>query len=46
MKVEIDGGKETDQEWELQGTGGSALMPFLRQSRDETFGIGVAAGGG
>ncbi|UNI19296.1 Indoleamine 2,3-dioxygenase [Purpureocillium takamizusanense] len=25
---------------ELQGTGGSALVPFLRQSRDETVGLG------
>lgn len=24
---------------QLQGTGGSALIPFLRQSRDETVGI-------
>ena len=32
-------GNETDEEWELQGTGGSSLIPFLRQSRDDTVGI-------
>lgn len=38
-RVEVDGGAETDQEWELQGTGGSAVMPFLRLARDETVGV-------
>lgn len=38
-KIEVTGASETDQEWELQGTGGSALIPFLRQSRDDTVGI-------
>ena len=39
-KVEVTGASETDQDCELQGTGGSALIPFLRQSRDDTVGIG------
>ena len=30
---------ETDKGNSLQGTGGSALIPFLRQSRDETTGV-------
>lgn len=38
-KIEVDGAEETDKEWELQGTGGSALIPFLRQARDETVGL-------
>lgn len=38
-KIEVTGASETDQEWELQGTGGSALIPFLRQSRDDTVGL-------
>ena len=38
-KIEINGASETDQDWELQGTGGSALIPFLRHSRDDTIGI-------
>ncbi|KAK3709359.1 Indoleamine 2,3-dioxygenase [Vermiconidia calcicola] len=38
-KLEVDGPGETDKEWELQGTGGSALIPFLRQARDDTVGI-------
>lgn len=29
----------TGKEDNLQGTGGSALIPFLRQSRDETAGL-------
>lgn len=41
-KIELDAaGAEADKEWELQGTGGSALIPFLRQARDDTFGIGL-----
>ena len=40
-KIEVTGSSETDQEWELQGTGGSALIPFLRQARDDTVGISV-----
>ena len=39
-KIEVTGASETDQDWELQGTGGSALIPFLRQSRDDTVEIG------
>lgn len=38
-KIEVTGASETDQDWELQGTGGSALIPFLRQARDDTIGI-------
>jgi len=30
---------EADKGEELQGTGGSALIPFLRQARDETVGL-------
>lgn len=30
---------ESGGETELQGTAGSSLIPFLRQSRDETTGI-------
>jgi len=30
---------EDDKGEELQGTGGSALIPFLRQARDETIGL-------
>lgn len=37
-KIETFGPAETDKEWELQGTGGSALIPFLRQARDDTVG--------
>ena len=37
--IEVTGASDTDQDWELQGTGGSALIPFLRQSRDDTVGI-------
>ncbi len=37
-KIEVDGPEENDQEWELQGTGGSALIPFLRQAKEETIG--------
>lgn len=40
-KIEVTGASETDQEWELQGTGGSALIPFLRSARDDTVGIEV-----
>jgi indoleamine 2,3-dioxygenase len=32
-------GVEADNGEELRGTGGSALIPFLRQSRDETVGL-------
>ena len=39
-KIEVTGPAETDKEWELQGTGGSALIPFLRQARDDTVGVG------
>ena len=39
-KIEVNGPSETGKEWELQGTGGSALIPFLRQARDETIGVG------
>lgn len=38
-KIETDGPVETDKEWELQGTGGSALIPFLRQAKDDTVGV-------
>ena len=38
-KIEVNGPAETDEEWELQGTGGSALIPFLRQARDDTVGL-------
>ena len=38
-KLEVDGPGETDKEWDLQGTGGSALIPFLRQARDDTVGF-------
>ena len=30
-----------DEDAALQGTGGSALMPFLRQARDATLGVGT-----
>ena len=39
LEVRAEGAEE-EREWELQGTGGSALIPFLRQSRDDTFGVG------
>jgi indoleamine 2,3-dioxygenase len=32
-------GFEPGNEDDLQGTGGSALIPFLRRSRDETVGL-------
>ena len=38
-KVEVTGADE-DKEWELQGNGGSALIPFLKCARDETVGVG------
>lgn len=38
-QIEVTGPSETDKEWELQGTGGSALVPFLRQARDDTVGV-------
>ena len=38
-KIEVNGHSEGDEEWELQGTGGSALIPFLRQARDDTLGV-------
>lgn len=38
-KIETSGPAETEEEWELQGTGGSALIPFLRQARDDTVGL-------
>lgn len=38
-KIEVNGPSENDEEWELQGTGGSALIPFLRQARDDTVGV-------
>ena len=38
-KIEINGHSEGDKEWELQGTGGSALIPLLRQARDDTLGL-------
>lgn len=37
-KLEM-GSEEKEDEWEIQGTGGSALIPFLRQARDETIGV-------
>ena len=39
-KIEVNDAAETDKKLELQGTGGSALIPFLRQARDDTVGIG------
>ena len=38
-KLETKVPDESDKEWELQGTGGSALIPFLRQARDDTKGV-------
>jgi indoleamine 2,3-dioxygenase len=38
-KIEEKPTNGADEEWELQGTGGSALIPMLRQSRDETIGL-------
>lgn len=38
-KIETNGPSEKDKELELQGTGGSALIPFLRQAKDDTVGI-------
>ena len=38
-KIEVDASSSSTDEWEIQGTGGSALMPFLRQVRDDTMGI-------
>lgn len=40
-KVEKSGPVDTDKEWELQGTGGSALIPFLRQAKDDTAGVEI-----
>ncbi|KAH7161850.1 indoleamine 2,3-dioxygenase subfamily [Dactylonectria macrodidyma] len=37
-QAEVDGFEAAKGE-QLQGTGGSALIPFLRQSRDETVGV-------
>ncbi len=36
---DIEGSFQAAQEDQLQGTGGSALIPFLRQARDETVGL-------
>lgn len=38
-KLEVDGATNTDEDLELQGTGGSALIPFLRGARDDTVGV-------
>lgn len=38
-KIEVDASDAKKDEWEIQGTGGSALMPFLRQARDDTVGV-------
>lgn len=38
-KLEVDASDEKEDEWEIQGTGGAALIPFLRQARDETVGV-------
>ncbi|POR37740.1 Uncharacterized protein TPAR_02082 [Tolypocladium paradoxum] len=42
-KLEVDAFEARKGE-ELQGTGGSALIPFLRQPRDETLGFGDGNG--
>lgn len=34
---EVDDGLSVQKESELQGTGGSALIPFLKQAREETL---------
>ena len=39
LEEKIPDGEEGEKEWELQGTGGSALIPFLRGSRDDTVGV-------
>ena len=38
-RIVATGAGDTQEEWELQGTGGSALIPFLRQARDDTAGV-------
>ncbi|KAK3057192.1 Indoleamine 2,3-dioxygenase [Extremus antarcticus] len=40
-KIEVDASDAAKDEWEIQGTGGSALMPFLRQARDDTKGVDI-----
>ena len=38
-KLESDCTDEKNDEWAFHGTGVSALMPFLRQTRNDTIGV-------
>lgn len=37
---DVEASFQAEDEDQLRGTGGSSLIPFLRQARDETVGIG------